>query len=1413
MKNFTIIKTALLSVCMLGIQCVYSQQEVSKQVVEFRPAQGQVAKSTNLFVRQPNSLRSARVSQAVKNYTLVRLNVSELKNLYTSKTPKLEMSLPYDKGNLDLELLRVELFTPDFKLITSQSGNQAVTIQKGVFYRGMVKNDPGSLVTLSFFEHEVVGIIAFEQGNIVIVNYDKTKSEEYVIYNDQDLNEPLNFDCQTAEVEPGSKLAEEIRKLSAQKRLESRSDKCVRMYFELDYTLVTEKGGAQGAMNWFSGVFNQVQALYANDGITMSVSEIFAWTTDDPYTDATTNGALNKFRLGRPSFNGDLAHLVSRGAPTGGGVAYLNTLCTNYGYAYSWVKSFYSDFPVYSWTVNVIAHETGHNLGSPHTHNCSWAGGPIDGCGPTANAAYAEGSCAIGPVPTDGGTVMSYCHLLGTGINLTKGFGPLPLNLITIRINESTCLSSSCVATVAVPTNIYATDGTASDTVMVSWTGTAGNYFQVYRSMTNNSSTSTPLGNWQTSSTYLDLAVTPNQTYYYWVREAFNGTGSSASDYAGPETGWCNQASAAEPTSLSASDGIHMDMVSLTWSGISGNYYQVYRNTSDNTSTANSLSNWQAGTSFQDLTATPGLTYFYWVRAASNSSGSGISNYTAAENGWRAIPVSVPTALSASDGSFEDRVSLSWSGTPGNYFMVYRHTANNSASASPITGWIPASDYQDFSVSPNQTYFYWVREASDINGTNASTFSISESGWSFETVVVNIPTAVVASDGTYTDKIRVTWSGTPGNYFQVYRNSSNNSGSSVPQGSWQLATSYDDFTVAPNQTYFYWVKEASDINGINASNFSSSESGWSFEAVTVNIPTSVVASDGTYSDKVRVTWSGTPGNFFQVYRNSTNNSSTSVPMASWQSSTSFDDVTVTPNQTYYYWVKEASDNTGANSSNFSTSESGYSTVITVTIPASVSASDGTYSDKVSITWTGSADNYFQVYRNTTNSSSTAVSLGSWQTTSSFNDLTATAGQTYYYWVRAASNSAGANISGFSSSNSGWRSVVASSVPTGVSATDGTYTDRVAISWTGTAGNYFQVYRNTSNSSGSATAQGTWQTSTTYNDMTATANTTYYYWVRAASNSSGANISAFSASNSGWKAPVTVTVPTSVSASDGTYNDKVVITWNGSAGNYFQVYRYTSNNSSRATSLGGWQTANSFNDLTATANTTYYYWVKAASGSNGSNSSNFSSNNTGWRGASATYAAPFGLEVSQVTASSCVLNWNAVSGATNYSVWYNTGGAWTQIGTTTKTTISIKNLSSGTSYCFAVKTIVGSKTSDYSQSACIVTNTATGQITAKSVSADDMASPYLTQVTSSSLAIYPNPVIPSSAFSLRYVAARSEEGTFFLMDGAGRQIGINKTKIIAGENVFKINAPVTSGIYMVQLRLENGEVVNNKLMVH
>jgi len=89
-------------------------------------------------------------------------------------------------------------------------------------------------------------------------------------------------------------------------------------------------------------------------------------------------------------------------------------------------------------------------------------------------------------------------------------------------------------------------------------------------------------------------------------------------------------------------------------------------------------------------------------------------------------------------------------------------------------------------------------------------------------------------------------------------------------------------------------------------------------------------------------------------------------------------------------------------------------------PGPVAASDGTFTDKVQITWDPVANaSSYELWRNTTNDPATAV-LKSTPISTFYHDTDAVAGTIYYYWVKAKSAS---GTSVFSLSNAGRRDAI------------------------------------------------------------------------------------------------------------------------------------------------------------------------------------------------------------------------------------------------------------------------------------------------------------------------------------------------------------------------------------------------------
>ncbi|MCP5551933.1 MAG: S8 family serine peptidase [Akkermansiaceae bacterium] len=237
---------------------------------------------------------------------------------------------------------------------------------------------------------------------------------------------------------------------------------------------------------------------------------------------------------------------------------------------------------------------------------------------------------------------------------------------------------------------------------------------------------------------------------------------------------------------------------------------------------------------------------------------------------------------------------------------------------------------------------------------------------------------------------------------------------------------------------------------------------------------------------------------------------------------------------------------------------------------------------VTVTWNRPANAAdYTLYRSTTNSFGTATAV-SVQSDASFVDTGTDPGQTVYYWVKSA-NVAGS--SGVSASTAGLRTIA---TVTGVAASDETFEDRIRVTWTAVHPSLtYEIWRGTTNNVGTAASIGT-TTSTTYDDSTPTPGLDYYYWVRARN---GAVTGGFSASNAGVRR---IATPTGLIATNN-LNDEILVTWDAIPDiPMFEVYRGTTAVATAATLVAA-VTGTVWSDTETPQGVNRYYFIRAVSG--------------------------------------------------------------------------------------------------------------------------------------------------------------------------------------------------------------------------
>lgn len=842
-----------------------------------------------------------------------------------------------------------------------------------------------------------------------------------------------------------------------------------------------------------------------------------------------------------------------------------------------------------------FAHELGHNFGCNHALGDMWS----DDSPPTQKrneSDYAFGwhftaggknYCTIMAYPGAGEEQLPYYSTPGkTHLGEPLGDAEDGDNVRKMEIGGYTLAARrNALPAASAVVGISATD-MAAPRITITWNSLGeGFLYQVFRK--TGSDDPVPLGIWQEATSFVDaaaLAITPHDYFVVGKKPGAYSPGPLVFSDTGSRM-------LSPPPNVDATDGEFAGQVTIAWDPVFDTAaYRVYRSETA-TGALVPIGDWQSEASAIDHPPLGNTTYFYRVKAALDLTGAGATLYSDFDRGHMKL-ASMNCRVSRNNPEY---VEILWSANP--YATHYRVSRSDFSDGprTQISDWQTGTSFRDASTVPGVVYYYAVRCAPSSSGAEPSSYAAIVSGWR----QFQVPDGVVASRGTFTSGIDVSWNHAPeGNPRYQVRWQPTDGSADATESPWGFTPFYfATANIVPGKSYRFCVRASKDEITSHATPWTP----WVYGSVRLAAPAEMHASNGLHTDRIVLNCATVAGaTSYQFYRSATL-AGPKEEVTSWQPENEAEDL-VAPGTTYLYWAR-AGNGSSAVDSDYSSVDLGESGILP---PENLQASKGTNHDYVAVSWDlQSGTRYYKLFRAESLDGPKSEVQGWTSQMSFYNDSGAEEGHRYYYWVKVAASSSGRLGSAFSSYDTGFRTLPA---PVGVQATRGAFADSIRVQWDASEGaSHYRVFRSAT-SDGVFSPVADWQTQTTFNDPDGDPGVTYYYHVRAAASPAGLGESPPSAVVAGAEKGA---APVWAKISRGTSADKVALSWSSAPDIlYFQIYRSESPDGTMLRILD-WTAGHTHDDLTAESGKTYYYQVVGAKGSAGSQPTIPSEFGQGW----------------------------------------------------------------------------------------------------------------------------------------------------------------------------------------------------------
>ena len=840
------------------------------------------------------------------------------------------------------------------------------------------------------------------------------------------------------------------------------------------------------------------------------------------------------------------------------------------------------------------------------------------------------------------------------------------------------------------PTNLFASS-VSNTQINLSWTDNSTNEdgFVITRSLSFGGPFVPVDSVGMDDNNFSDTGLSGSTQYFYQVYAYNNNSDSSPSNIASATTG-VNPPPA--PFNLSFST-VGNTQVDLIWRNvINETGFGIERKTGAGGTYALINSNAADDTTFSDTGLTPGTTYYYRV-FASNAGGS-----TYCVSPVEVIvttpqtPPAAPTVLSAAAVS-NTQINLAWTDNSNNedgFKIERRSPAGSGGFAQIATVGANVNTYPNTGLAANTSYEYRVR-AHNTGGNSAYTNNASATT---SPNAPSAPTTLTATTASNT-QINLAWADNSNNEigFRIKRSATGVAGTftqidSVGAG----VTSYANTGLTALTTYFYQVC-AYNGGGQTASNTAS--------ATTFDNPPaapSALAATPVNNNQINLLWTDNSGNEtgFKIKRASVTGGPYTEIATVGAGVTSFFNTGLAANTQYFYVV--CAYNAGGNSAN--SNEANGTTFVDPPGAPSNLVLTVVSNTQINLVWVDNASNEdgFYVERKTGAAGTYAQIASVGVNTTSYSSTGLTGSTEYYYRVRAF------NINWstpYSNEANATTQVDPITAPSGLSATTVSST-QINLAWTDNSGNEtgFKIERKTGAAGTYAEITTTAANATSFANTGLTASTQYFYRVRATNGAS--NSSYTSEANATTSAAGSAPAAPSNLAGTVISKSQINLSWtdNSSDETNFLIERKTgaAGTYAQIASLAANSTSHSNTGLTA--NTTYFYRVRATNAFGNSAYTTEISKTT----LKNPPSKPTNLTATAISSSQINLAWtDASANEDGFKIERKTGaaGTYAQIAQTIANVISysdVTGLNASTQYFYKIRAFNNGGNSAYSTEA-------------------------------------------------------------------------------------------------------------------